>query len=136
MTSEKRRNLAFQQRLAHEVTRQMNDLTSLLSQGLNIHLNIGQQFNMNTPGVFMFSQALSADALGIKEIHFVDNAPVRLPFTGNRSVNGTERASLRVRFFFLLSLRWKVTISPLFSPHSNLWLPLVNRTRISPRRSR
>ena len=136
MTSEQRRNLFYQQRVAHQVTEQMNDLTSLLSQGLNIHLNIGQQFNIKTPAVFMSSETLSADALMNKEIHFLDNARVRLPSTWNRSVNGTERTSLRVRFLFFLSLRWKVTISSFFSLHSNLWLPLVNRIRICPRRSR
>ena len=113
----------------------MNDLTTLLSQGLNIHLNIGQQFSMKTPAVFMSSETLSANALMNKEIHFVDNARVLFPSTANRSVNGTARASLRVRFFFL-SLTLKITIFSPFSPLSNLWLPLGNRIRISPRRSR
>ena len=105
LTSEQRRNLAYQKQVARQVTEQMNELTTLLSQGLNIHLNIGQQFNMKTPAVFMFLETLSPDALMNKELQFVDNARVRFPSTGNRSVNGTKRTSLRVCFFFLLSLR-------------------------------
>ena len=120
MTIEQRRNLAFQKKVSRQVTEQMNDLTSLLTQGLNIHLNIGQQFHVKTPSVFMSTEILSVDALINKVIHFVDNARVRLPKTSNRSVNGTERTSLRVRFFFfffffVMMIFFKSTFEPLAS---------------------
>jgi hypothetical protein len=111
MTIEQRRNLAYQKKVSREVTEQMNALISFLSQGLNIHLNIGQEFNMKTPSVFMSTEILSADALMNKEIQFVSNARVRLPTMFNRSVNGSERTSLRVRFFFFfLLLRLKAVM--------------------------
>ena len=105
MTIEQRRNLFYQQRLARQVSRQMNELTSLLTKALIIHLNIGQQFNMTTPAMFTSLETLSTDAL-------MDNARVRLPTVLHRSLNGTERVLLRVRFFFL-SLELKVTMSVL-----------------------
>ena len=108
-TIDQRRNFAFQKKVSGEVTEQMNALISLLSEGLNIHLNIGQEFNVRTPSVFMSTEILSTDALMNKEIQFVSNARIRLPTMFNRSVNRTERTSLRVRFFFFFLLfRWKV----------------------------
>ena len=101
MTIEQRRNVAYQKKVSREVTEQMNGLISLLSRGLKIHLNIGQEFHVKTPAVFMSTEILSADALSNKEIQFVSNARVRLPTRFNRS----ERTSLRVRFFFFDLLR-------------------------------
>ena len=101
MTIEQRRNLVYQQRLSLQVTQQMNALMSLLSKGLNVHLNLGQQFNMNTPAVLVSMETLSAQALAEKEIQFASNARIRLPAT----FNGTDRTSLRVRLF---PIHWDV----------------------------
>ena len=129
MTIDQRRNLFYQQRLSLEVTQQMNDLISLLGKGLNLHLNLGQQFNMNTPGVMMSFETLSVRSLAEKEIQLVSNARIRLP----AMFNGTERNSLRVRI-----QRPKErcpSLFSMFSPHSNRCLHSVSRTRISPDRS-
>ena len=95
MTVEQHRNLVYQQRLSLQVTQQMNQLMSLLTKGLNLQLNLGQQFRMNTPGVIMSMETLSLQSLAEKEIQFIPNARIRLPTT----FNGTERTSLRVRVF-------------------------------------
>ena len=94
-------NLFLQQQVARQVTREMSEVISLLSKGLIRHSNVGQQFSIKTSSVFMSLDTLSSlPWMMDKEIQFVANARIRLPWTFNR----TERTSLRVRLSSLLSL--------------------------------
>ena len=83
------RNLQYQQQLSSRVSKQMNDVLHLLTRALNIHLNIEQQFTLNTSNVFMTLEALKDESLLGKEIQSVGNARLRLPSSGNLSLNET-----------------------------------------------
>jgi hypothetical protein len=91
------RNLFEQKQLATKVNKEMNELMSLLTRSLNIHLNVGQHFQVNASSVFMSLEGLTSESLSKKEIPTVGNALLRLPPTLNISFNGTSTMSLRVR---------------------------------------
>jgi hypothetical protein len=50
---EKSRNKYYQKKLANEITNQMDEMISLLTKGLNIHLNIGQNFVVDSSSISM-----------------------------------------------------------------------------------
>ena len=90
-------DLFAQKRLALKVQKETTELISLLNKGLNVHLNVGLQFTVNTPGVFMSLEGLEKESLANKEILMVANARLRLPSTFNLSLNTNFTPSLRVR---------------------------------------
>ena len=97
-------NLFEQKQLASKVNEEMNELTILLTRSLNIHLNVGQHFTVNSPNVFMSLESLTSDSLSNKQIPTVGNALLRLPSILNISLNHTSSSSLRVCLFRLFSL--------------------------------
>jgi hypothetical protein len=110
LSSLESRNLFEQKQLAARVNKEMNELMSLLTRSLNIHLNVGQHFQVNTPNVFMSLESLTSESLSKKVIPTVGNAFLRLPPTLNISFNGTSTMSLRVRLVYLFSLHDYVTL--------------------------
>jgi hypothetical protein len=44
----------YQRKLADPITTKMNEMIWLLTEILNIHLNIGQKLTINTPEIFMW----------------------------------------------------------------------------------
>jgi hypothetical protein len=112
------RNVQSQKSVANQVFEQMNELISLLTRGLNVHLNVGQNFTLNSSSVFMSMETLATESLFNKEIQSVGNARLRLPSQLNLSLDPHLRHSLRVRSSsFFLSL---VSFSS-SSQHWNLW---------------
>ena len=91
------RNLVEQKQLAKKLNREMNEVMRLLTRSLNIHLNVGQHFQVNTSAVFVSLESLSRESLAKKEIPIVGNALLHLPSMLNISLNDTSTASLRVR---------------------------------------
>lgn len=90
-------NLFDQTQTANRVLKQMQQVSSLLTSALNIHLNVEQQFTMNTSNVFMSLQTLKVSSLLGREIQSVGNARLRLPLTWNLSLDEQQTGSLRVR---------------------------------------
>ena len=105
-TIDRNRNLFYQRRLANEVMTQMDDTISLLTSGLNRHLNLGQHFLVNTPSVFMSFERLSSESLlNKKQIRSLHDVRLLLPSTFNVSFDPLTIPLLRVRFSFLSTSR-------------------------------
>ena len=114
------RNLFYQSQVSSRLSKQMNDVVNLLTRALNIHLNVEQEFTLNTSNVVMSLATLKGESLRGKEIQSVGNARLRLPSQGNLSLDEHQSGSLRVRSFcfliFLLSfLLFQSTLEPLAS---------------------
>ena len=117
------RNVFEQRQLASRVNKQMNELISLLTRSLNIHLNVGQHFQVNSSAVFLTVESLTGESLSNKQISTVDNALLRLPSTWNISLNDISNPSLRVRYLFSSLLSF--VMFDLSSRRWNLCLPSV-----------
>ena len=92
------RNLFDQSELANRVLKQMKEVSSLLTSALNIHLNVEQQFTLNTSNVLMTFQTLNIASLPGTEIPSLGNARLRLPSSAwNLSLQKEQIGSLRVR---------------------------------------
>ena len=100
MSDEKDRNLQYQKELSQRLLRQMDAVFTLLTKAMNIHLNVEQQFTIDTPNLFMSLETLKGESLMGKEIQLVGKARLRLPSTGNLSLNQQQPGSLRVRSSF------------------------------------
>lgn len=99
-TIEKNRNLFFQQQLATDISTEMNQASSLLTSMLNLHLNVGQNFTVNTSQVIMSLQTFSLDSLTSNES--VTNNGITLP--SSALINMTRQQStvilVQVSLFF------------------------------------
>ena len=93
---QKGRNEYYQKQLATQLTSQMNEILSLLSSSLSIHLNIGQNSSINTPNVYMSLETVSADRLLNKRIEQVGSAQIQLPSQFNSTLDRNSTLSLRV----------------------------------------
>ena len=122
-------SLRSQQVLSNQVMGEMNALMSLLTSGLNLYLNIGQNFTLNSSAAFMSMETLSAESLLNKQIQPIGNARLRLPSRLNLSLDPNLRHSLRVRSSLLFSSLLFSTFSS-FSRQSNRWRSLVNRLNL------
>jgi len=98
-TIQKGRINYFQKKLSNEITIQMNKTISLLTSILNIHLNIGQKFLINTSEIFMSLETITVQTLLNKTIQQIGNGQIFIP--SNFHLNYNETISLRVCVFFL-----------------------------------
>ncbi|UJR07107.1 hypothetical protein I4U23_011395 [Adineta vaga] len=78
-TLDKNRNKYYQNQLANEIFNQNNKMITLLTSSLRNHLNIGQNFLINTSQVFMSVEKISIDSLSNKLIKQMDNAQIQFP---------------------------------------------------------
>ncbi|CAF4409525.1 unnamed protein product, partial [Adineta steineri] len=62
-TIEKGRNTYYQKQLATTISNQMNEIISLLTSTLNIHINIGQNLTIKTPSAFMWLESISIESV-------------------------------------------------------------------------
>lgn len=97
------RNGFDQKALANRVLKQMTEVSSHLTRALNIHLNVEQDFTMNTSNLFMTLETLKTSSLLGKEIPSVGNARLHLPSTWNLSFDERQTGSLRVCFHLFQS---------------------------------
>jgi hypothetical protein len=100
-TIAKGRNIYYQKQLANEIINQVNEIISLLTSSLNIHLNIGQDTIMNTSDVFMSLETKSITSLSKKIIKQVGNSQIHLPSTLNGNITNNQIISIRVCFVLL-----------------------------------
>ena len=108
-TLDRNRNLFYQRRLANEVLTHMDDTISLLTSGLNRHLNLGQHFLVNTSSVFMLFERLSLESLlKKKQIRSLPDVCLLLPATFNVSFDPHIIPTLPVRLPFLSTFRFSL----------------------------
>jgi len=100
-TIEKNRNLYYQKQVANQIITQSTETISLLTAALNIHLNIGQNFIMNTSSIFMLLETISFQSLSNKFIQQIENTQIHLPSTIN---NNNSTISIRVCFIIIILL--------------------------------
>jgi len=93
--------------MANSVLTQTTETVSLITNALNIHLNIGQNLIMNTSSVFLLVESTSISSLSNKLIQQVGNARILIPssFTLTTTENGS--ISLRVCLFIILIISQK-----------------------------
>ncbi|CAF3684254.1 unnamed protein product [Adineta steineri] len=96
-TIEKGRNTYYQQQLANTISNQTNEIISLLTSTLNIHINIGQNFTINTPSTFMSLETISIETLSNKQIQQVGNGQINIPEHLNSSISNNSTVMLRSR---------------------------------------
>ena len=68
-----------QNQLAISLEKKLAELTSLLSQSMRIHLNLGQQYTLNTSNVFFSLEPVAIKSLSDREIRSVGNGTIRFP---------------------------------------------------------
>jgi hypothetical protein len=82
--------------MATQINSQVTETISLITSALNIHLNIGQNFTMNTSSVFLSIETTSITSLSNKIIQQVGDAQMHIPSSFNLSTNDNTSISLRV----------------------------------------
>ncbi len=120
-TIDKNRNIYYQKKLANETMNQVNNITSLVTSALNIHLNIGQKLTMNTPEAFMLVETMSVKSLFNKKIQQVGTAGIRIPSNLNLDLDPSTTVSLRVSFNLKMIILFNAIY---FSPRWNDLLPM------------
>ena len=76
--------------------KKLTELISILSQALEIHLNHGQLFMLNSSEIFFSMETMSIDGLKNKEIQSTNNfGSIRFPLTFHRL--DSSSVSIRVR---------------------------------------
>jgi hypothetical protein len=83
---------------ANEMASRVDKMILLLSSTLNIHLNLGQNFVINTPGVFLSLEKLSIKSLFLKN----ETGNIQIHFPSNLNLNFDQIISLRVSLDFVL----------------------------------
>ncbi|CAF3969202.1 unnamed protein product, partial [Adineta steineri] len=94
-TIEKGRNIYYQSQLANQIAIQMNDLVSLLTSTLNIHLNIEQSILINTSQVLMSLKTKTVEIFSNKYIQQIENAQIQFP--ENLNLNYTKNSKISIR---------------------------------------
>lgn len=102
-TIEKNRNLFYQQQTASQISDQMNQATAVLTSMLNLHLNVGQSFTLNTPQVIMSLQTLAFDALTSDQP--INSNGITLPTSALLNLNDqTSQTTFSVRVSFIIMI--------------------------------
>ena len=86
----KGRNAFFQKQIAEQVQRHVDEATSLLTDALSIHLNVGQNFTMSTSSTFLALGKVSAESFSHRLLSQVAGGTVLLPsnlFSTNQTSN-------------------------------------------------
>ncbi|UJR11342.1 hypothetical protein I4U23_015523 [Adineta vaga] len=94
-TIQKNRNIYYQKHLAYQISIQMNKLISLLTSTLNIHMNIGQNFSIETSQVLMTLETVSSQSLSNSSTKQIGNSQIHLPSNGTVDLNKSEKISIR-----------------------------------------
>ena len=102
-TIENNRNRYYQQKTAKSISVQTTETIAALTSALNIHLNIKQNFTLNSSSIFVLLKTVSFDSLSNDTIEPLQDAKIHLPSNLNSNSTGSIRVSL-----FPIS----------FSPHS------------------
>jgi hypothetical protein len=71
-------------------------MISLLTETLNIHLNIGQNLTMNTSEIFLSLETIQVHSLSNKTIKQVGDAMIYIPLDFDSNLQENQTISLRV----------------------------------------
>ncbi|CAF1071686.1 unnamed protein product [Adineta steineri] len=94
-TIETGRNIYYQKQLANTINIQATETMTLLTNALNIHINIGQNFLINTSSVFMSLETISIESLSNKSIKPIQNSRIYIP--SNIRLNTATNSSISIR---------------------------------------
>ena len=97
----KNRNAYYQKQVAVQVLNQVEETTSLLTDALNVHLNIGQNFTVSTSSTFFTLGKVSLESLTNRLFPQVGSAQVQLPTILHSNQTSTAAVSFRVCHLFL-----------------------------------
>ena len=99
----KGRNAYFQKQMADQILRQVDEATSLLTDALGIHLNVGQNFTMHTSSSFLALGKVSMETFSHPLLSQMAGGAVLLPpslFPTNQSSSGPVSSRVRLSFSF------------------------------------
>ncbi|CAF4158129.1 unnamed protein product, partial [Adineta steineri] len=94
-TIEKNRNIYYQKQLANQINSQVTQMISLLTSSLNIHINIGQKYLMNTSQSFVSLETISIQSLKDRLVKQIENAQFHIP--SDSILNTTSNSSISLR---------------------------------------
>ena len=97
-TIQNNRNTYYQRQLASAVSEQMDEMISMITSSLNIHLNIGQGFLVETSQARMSLETISAESLSTPLIRHIGDGRIQLPQSVGSYLNNTSKVSIRVSF--------------------------------------
>ena len=81
----------FQKELADSLNEKLNQIIFILTSSLNLHLNLGQNYSIQTPQVFLSLQTISLQSL-LNRMNL-----------SSSNLNPNQTVSFRVRFSLFLS---------------------------------
>ena len=96
--SDDQRNLYYQKQTADLISNRAKEIDSLITSSLNIHLNLGQNFVINTSQTFFTLETTSLEALKSKLIEQPGNARFEIPSNFTLNITGNSSILLRVCF--------------------------------------
>ena len=91
------RNQYYQRQLANQIQSKTTATLGLLSNALNVHLNMGQNMTMNTSSIFMSLETVSIRSLGNRLVQQSDGARTQMPSSLQLDSHSHPSVSLRVR---------------------------------------
>ena len=94
------RNNYYQTQAADLIGVRVEQIHSLITSTLNIHLNLGQSFLINTTQIFLTLETISIESLENRQIEQIGNARFEIP--SNFTLNIAENSSILLRVCFLL----------------------------------
>ena len=97
-TIETNRNIYYQTQLANQVHEQQTKIILLLVSALKVHLNINQNFTINTPEISMLLARMLFESLLNKEF---ENDEIFIPSQMNSTLNNNDVILFQVSFVFL-----------------------------------
>jgi len=102
LSVEQSQNLYYQKQSANQINTLVQQIHSLIVASLNIHLNLGQNYTLNTSQTFMTLQTTSTGSLGDRLVQLVGNAQFQIPSNFTLSTTTNSSISLRVCFSFFI----------------------------------
>ncbi|CAF1108215.1 unnamed protein product [Adineta ricciae] len=94
-TIQKNRNVYYQKQLSNDINAQMTQLLSLLTSSLNTHLNVGQDFSIDTSQVLLSIETKSSQFFSNSFTKRIGNGQVQLPNNFNSHLNTSKKLSIR-----------------------------------------
>ncbi|CAF1618524.1 unnamed protein product, partial [Adineta ricciae] len=94
-TIQKNRNIYYQKQLANQINVQMTKLITFLTSSLCTHLNIGQDFHIETSQVVMSLETKSSQSLSNPFTKQIVNGQIQLPSNFDIYLNNSEKISIR-----------------------------------------
>jgi len=102
LSIEQSQNLYYQKQSANQINTLVQQINSLIVASLNIHLNLEQNYTLNTSQTFMTLQTISTESLGDRLVQLVGNAQFQIPSNFTLSTTTNSSISLRVCFSFFI----------------------------------